>query len=43
MMPSLFRLLYGTGLRLGEALTLKEKDINLNEKHLIVRQSKNGM
>jgi integrase/recombinase XerD len=43
MMPSLFRLLYATGLRLGEALSLKEKDINLNEKYLIVRQSKNRM
>lgn len=42
MMPSLFRLLYGTGLRLGEALRLKEKDVNLAEKYLIVRQSKNG-
>lgn len=43
MMPSLFRLLYATGLRLGEALRLKEKDVNLTEKYLIVRQSKNGM
>ena len=42
MMPVLIRLLYGTGLRLGEALALKEKDINLAEGHVIIRQSKNG-
>ena len=42
MMPALFRLLYSTGLRLGEALALKEKDVNLTEKHVIVRQSKSG-
>lgn len=42
MMPTLFRLLYGTGLRIGEALTLEERDVNLKEKYLIIRQSKNG-
>ncbi len=43
MMPTLFKVLYATGLRLGEALALKERDINLKDKYLIVRQSKNGM
>jgi integrase/recombinase XerD len=42
MMPALFRLLYGTGLRLGEALVLDEKDVNLKEKYIRVKQSKNG-
>jgi integrase/recombinase XerD len=40
--PALVRLLYGTGLRIGEALSLKNKDINLDENYLIVRDSKNG-
>lgn len=42
MMPVLFRLLYSTGLRLGEALSLEDKDVNLIEKHVIVRHSKNN-
>ena len=42
MMPALFRLLYSTGLRLGEALSLEEKDVNLTDKHVTVRHSKNG-
>jgi integrase/recombinase XerD len=42
MMPTLFRVLYGTGLRIGEALSLEEKDVNLEEKYITVRQSKNG-
>lgn len=42
MLPCLFRLLYGTGLRLGEALSLLCSDINLEEKYILVRNSKNG-
>jgi integrase/recombinase XerD len=42
IMPTLFRTLYGTGLRLGEALALKDKDVNLKDQYIIVRQSKNG-
>ena len=41
-MPALIRLLYCTGLRLGEALAMKMEDVNLDESYLRVRDSKNG-
>jgi len=41
-MPALIRLLYCTGLRLGEALAMKMEDVNLDENYLRVRDSKNG-
>lgn len=40
--PTLLRLLYGTGLRINEALDLKEDDINLDEAFLRVKDFKNG-
>lgn len=40
--PALFRLLYGCGLRINEALKLKMVDINFENKTLIVHESKNG-
>jgi integrase len=40
--PALLRLLYCTGLRIGEALALKNDDVNLDESYLRVRDSKNG-
>lgn len=40
--PALIRLLYGTGLRIGEALALKNEDVKLEENYLIVKDSKNG-
>jgi site-specific recombinase XerD len=40
--PVLFRLLYGTGIRIGEALYLSSSDINLHERYLLLRQCKNG-
>lgn len=43
MMPALFRLLYGTGLRIGEALALKDRDVDIETKHITVKGSKNGM
>jgi integrase/recombinase XerD len=41
IMPSLIRLLYATGLRISEALSLKNSDINLSDQTIIVRDSKN--
>lgn len=42
VVPALLRLLYGTGIRVGEAVPLKVKDVNLDDRYLIIRQSKNG-
>jgi len=42
ILPTLFRLLYGTGLRISEALSLRNKDVHLDENYLVVRDCKNG-
>ena len=42
VIPTLIRLLYATGLRISEALLLRNRDVNLQENYLIVRDSKNG-
>jgi integrase/recombinase XerD len=42
ILPALVRLLYGTGLRISEALALKDSDVNLEDDYLVVRDSKNG-
>ncbi|AFM41530.1 site-specific recombinase XerD [Desulfosporosinus acidiphilus SJ4] len=42
VIPALLRMLYGTGIRIGEAVSLKVKDVNLTEQYLIIRKSKNG-
>jgi len=42
IMPCLLRLLYGTGIRIGEALSLKNEDVNIDSKYLTIRDSKNG-
>ncbi|MEO5602580.1 MAG: tyrosine-type recombinase/integrase [Cyclobacteriaceae bacterium] len=42
ILPALIRLLYATGLRISEALALKDRDLNLTDNYLIVRDSKNG-
>lgn len=39
--PALFRLLYGTGLRIGEALQLETEDVHLDEGYLLLRHTKN--
>lgn len=40
--PVLLRLLYATGIRIGEALALKEGDVNPEEGYLRIQDSKNG-
>jgi len=40
--PVLFRLLYGTGLRVSEALSLQLKDIDIDQNVLIIRHAKNN-
>lgn len=42
VMPCLLRMLYATGIRIGEALSLKNQDINLTDKYLILRVTKSG-
>jgi len=42
ILPVIFRMIYGCGLRLNEALSLKCKDINLDEGYIIIRKAKNG-
>lgn len=42
IMPCLLRLLYGTGIRINEALQLKNKDVNLTDNFLLLENTKNG-
>jgi len=42
IMPAIIRLLYGTGLRISEALSLKNKDVDFGKRCVYVRKSKNG-
>jgi integrase/recombinase XerD len=42
VMPTLLRLLYATGLRIGEAVALQNKDVNLMDNFIVIRDSKNG-
>lgn len=41
-MPALFRLLYSTGLRISEALSIKNSDLRLDEGYIVIRKTKNG-
>lgn len=40
--PAIIRLLYATGLRVGEAVALINEDVNTKENYVKVRDSKNG-
>lgn len=42
VLPAVFRLIYGSGLRVNEALMLKYKDVNIREQYITIRDSKNG-
>lgn len=42
IVPTLLRVLYGTGIRIGEALSLQNNDVNLSENYILVKDSKNG-
>ncbi|MFA5534562.1 MAG: tyrosine-type recombinase/integrase [Mariniphaga sp.] len=42
IMPCLLRLLYGTGIRISEALSLQNKDVNISRKYLTLKDTKNG-
>ena len=42
VMPLLLRMLYSTGLRVGEALNLKHKDVKLDKEYLVLKNCKNG-
>lgn len=42
VMPALVRMLYGTGIRIGEALKLTHGDVNLGDGVLTLRECKNG-
>lgn len=42
IMPCLLRMLYATGIRIGEALALQNKDVNFHDRCLILSGTKNG-
>jgi integrase len=39
--PAILRLLYGTGMRVGEAVSLKNGDVNLKNDTILIRKTKN--
>lgn len=41
-MPALLRLLYSTGMRISEALSVRNDDIHLDEHYIHLRKTKNG-
>ena len=42
ILPVVFRLIYGCGLRVNEALSLKCGDVRLEDKYIVIREPKNG-
>jgi integrase len=41
-MPALLRLLYSTGARVSEALSIKNEDLHLDENYIMLKKTKNG-
>jgi integrase len=42
VMPALIRTLYATGIRIGEAVGLRHRDVDLDTGYLVLRECKNG-
>lgn len=42
LMPALLRLLYSTGMRLGEALEIRNRDVSMRTHTILLRQTKSG-
>ncbi|WP_431421277.1 tyrosine-type recombinase/integrase [Bacteroides hominis] len=42
VMPALLRLMYGTGVRVSEALSIRNSDVDLGKRYIIIRKTKNG-
>ena len=42
VMPALIRTLYATGIRIGEAIKLKHKDVDLDAGYFVLHECKNG-
>ncbi len=42
VMPALIRTLYATGIRIGEAVRLRHRDVDLDTGYLVLRECKNG-
>jgi site-specific recombinase XerD len=40
--PVILRLLYSTGLRISEALSIKNADVQLQKRYILIRKTKNG-
>jgi integrase len=40
-LPTLYRLLYGTGMRIGEATALKNEDVDIMRQRIIIKKTKN--
>lgn len=42
IIPALLRVLYSTGIRISEALSIKNKDVDFDRKAIVLNQTKNG-